>query len=135
MQDYLSDDKTIKAMNEEYYRVLPPHLKALVGQPPFELRHKDSDSSEEFISRGLIALQSFCMRHAEAHEFSNVAHVMKNTAKRIYDVRVSRYGDTVSTTQDNVSPLEAYELACAIYLALPSPENAMILIAISLALR
>lgn len=132
MDEFTLSEQTVKQMQEEYEKVLPPQLKASFGT---DNPRTKKEETERTLSDGWRALYSYCKAYAEGHSFSSNSRLFHHAVQCIESVFYSRFNSPIVAQQNTLDGISAYLLAVELYLILPSPDNAVIMTTIALSVR
>ena len=134
MDDFVLNEDTVRAMNEEYDKVLPACFKALQNARSLSADEKSPKINDELIKDGWLALYAYCKRYAQSHSFSPKSTVVERAATRISDLYFARFACKISDHTECLSPEAAFVLSIDLYMALPTPDCAVIMNTIGLTL-
>lgn len=135
MDEFKLDEGTVSAMNAEYERVLPKHLNPLLPKPPFELKKAEPSVDEKALHTGWNALYAFAKDYSERYSFSKLQATFSALAERISHLISARFNVPPTVVTSELDEARAYELACSLYLLLPTPENAVVMTTVALSLK
>ena len=115
MDDFLLEDSTIEAMNAEYEKTLPAHMKSALAV------------DERKIAMGWEMLHAYCATALKSSADECTYTLLFDTVERLCSLYEARFSTSIKSAEKIPAKCEVLLIAIDLYLTLPTPENAVIL--------